>query len=74
MEQSMWKYDKNTGDNAELNDSVKIVNLTGPMLNMTGSIGGWGDYTNYLAIVLLDTPVDGVRAVNMPVVCLQKIQ
>jgi hypothetical protein len=69
----MFKYDKNTGDLAELNDSVKIINLTGAMLNVTGSIGGWGDYTNYIAIVLLDTPLNGIRAVNMPVVCLQKI-
>jgi hypothetical protein len=69
----MWKYNKNTGDTAALDDSVKIINLTGPMLNTTGTIGGWGDHANYLAIVLLDTPLDGVKAVNMPVVCLQKI-
>lgn len=70
----MLQYDANTGGFAKLGDRVTVVRSGGPTDGLTGTIGGWGDYGNYIALVALDEPMDDGRTiVGWPVVCLKPI-
>ena len=78
----MFAYDRNTGDNAFTGDRVEICHTASDMDGLTGRIGGWGDPTGLIALVILDKPyenyicrceTDQVEVVGMPVVCLKKV-
>ena len=68
----MFRYDANTGGFAKLGDYVEVVRSGEEADGLTGTIGGWGDYGMYIALVLLDKPMeDGRTIVGWPVVCLK---
>ena len=68
----MLQYDANTDGFAKLGDRVKVVRSGGTTDGLTGTIGGWGDYSKYIALVALDAPMDDGRTiVGWPVVCLK---
>ena len=69
----MFNYDKNKGDEPELDDVVVICYTDSDMDGLGGYIGGWGDSNQMVAIVILDEKYYGQKAVSMPVVCLKKI-
>ena len=59
----MLQYDANTGGFAKLGDRVTVVRSGVPTDGLTGTIGGWGDYGNYIALVALDEPMDDGRTI-----------
>lgn len=69
----MLKYDRDLGGEAQLDDLVKIVHTASDMDGMTGQIGGWGDLSGYIALIILDDRYMGRKVVGMPVVCLVKV-
>lgn len=75
----MYGYNKNTEGYAAINDLVEICHTVSDMDGLTGRIGGWGDYTKMIALVILDKQYNHPReasevtVVSMPVVCLKKL-
>lgn len=74
----MFKYDRNTGNQAKVGDRVEFCHTASSMDGMQGRIGGWGDYAKLIALVILDEPGyvydhEKLEVVTMPVVCLKQI-
>lgn len=67
-------YDRGKGDEAMLGDHVASIHLpTEPDDRYKGVVGGFFDTHKQIAIVILDEPEDKLKAVTLPVVCLQKM-
>ena len=70
----MFQYNANTGGFPKLGDRVKVFRSGVEVDGLTGTIGGWGDYSMLTALVALDKPMDDGRTiVSWPVVCLEQI-
>lgn len=75
----MFKYDRDTGNEASIGDAVKVCHTNSTLDGKTGRIGGWGDYFEMLAIVILDEKYRysandcEVEAISIPVACLKPL-
>lgn len=78
----MFTYDQNNGEQAFIGHRVEICHTSSDMDGLTGRIGGWGDPTGLIALVILDKPyetyicrcdTESVEVVGMPVVCLKRV-
>lgn len=75
----MFKYDRNTGNQAKVGDRIEFCHTASSMDGMQGRIGGWGDYAKTIALVILDEPTyvydhNKLEVVGMPVVCCRKLE
>ena len=73
----MFNYDGNKGPEPKIGHHVKICHTNSNMDGLTGRIGGWGDHTEVIALVILDKKYrysgasQEVEVVGIPVVCLK---
>lgn len=71
----MMKYDQNTGHTPRLGDRVEFCYTASDMDSLTGRVGGWGDPSKYIVLVILDVCyTDGTEVVGMPVVCCRLLK
>lgn len=74
----MFKYDRDTGQKAQVGDRVEFCHTASSMDGMQGRVGGWGDYAKTIALVILDKPGyiydhEKLEVIGMPVVCCRKL-
>lgn len=70
----MFNFDANNGKKPTLGDKVVFLNTSSDLDGFTGRIGGWGDASKLLALVILDSSYktnDGdYEVISIPVTCL----